>query len=892
MSPGGGSFPPRKTTGGVASAPRLPQSPAMRRRTTVALFGFLAAAMLHAEPVPPSEQARQLGVDALAGRLWDVAATRFQQALDTPELAGDARPDLLLLLTEAQLRGGHPERALEVLDDPALAERAERRFWTAQALVGQGRIRQAIDLLGEHLAVPDAPFRREARLTRAALLRAIGDGEAALAALAETLAEDPDSRAARLLQARIHLDRNEPLEALASLPESSGNDDAPARREDLLRARARLASGDFAAAADDFARLVESPEHQALVHYHSAVLGLARARLALGQRTAAADGLLAFVQQNPASPRLDEAFDLLLEALPENPAPNDPILARLRAWLPTAARSARPIGDHGGSRSAMPQPRGEVAPLAAEAMFHLALGLRAEGSPDSQSEARRLLTRLVLDFPAHPLVARALLEAGRWNLEDGRRDQALACFEALARLGSDGATAERAQALALEGSTRFQDGEYEPAARAFREAAELLEGDRREAALHNAASALLASDRTEDFDELAALADRPALRSGLELERALHLATTRDPEALPALRRFLDQHPDHPRLPEARLGAALAALDAVPSDAAFAAEQLAALTPDERAALPPEALVMAEIRLLDQQGEWPTAAERARRFLAEHPDHPQAGPIRFELGRALFQNRDFNDARLVFESLVKDDPESPQAPAALLLSARAAAEGATPQSLDESLALFDRLIETPSLFRDVARLEKAEILIRLSRLGEAADGLQPWFEELGNEDPLLLSVGLLLGEALFAMAGDDPATLERALAVYARLLDSLPDVSPQRFRVLYHKGLILERAGREDEALLAYMDVIQKVGESPRGDWKAIELCGFRALQILEKREQWAAAKAMAERIAALQGPRSAEAAARAKALGLEHMIWDEQAVDADPAESPGDAGP
>lgn len=858
----------------------------MRLRPTVALLGILAATALAADDPAATTGARELGIDALAGRLWDVAATRFGQALEQPDLDDEARTELLLLLAESRIRGGQPGPALKTLDDPLLAERPERAFWTAQALVSQGRIRDAIELLGKYLSTPDAPFRREAQLTRATLLRSVGDSDSALRVLREAIDEFPDSRAARLLEAHIFLDRNEPLKALDAIPRES-RDDSLSKREALLRARAQLASGDAEAAEAGFTELVESPEHQDLEQYHRAVLGLARARFALGQRTTAADGLLAFVQQNPGSPKLTEAFALLIEALPENPPPNDPILARLRAWLPPSTLPPRFLGDRGGARSAMPLPRSEDRPLAAEAMFHLALGLRAEGSPDSLTEARRLLNRLRLEFPDHPLVSRALLKAGQWNLEDGRREQALACFDALARSGSDSGTGVRAQALALEGSTRFEDGQYGAAARAFREASDLLESDRREAALHNAATALLADNQIGRFVELSATADNPQLRSGLELERGLHLTATRDPEALPALRRFIERHPAHPRLPEARLGAALAALDAVPPDSEYAALQLEALSPGDRSSLSPAALATAEIRLLDQLGDWSAAAERAREFLEQFPEHPQLGLIRFELGRALFQNRDFNDARLVLETLVKEEPDSPRAPAALLLSARAAAEGATPQSVDESLALFDRLIETPSLFRDVARLEKAEILIRLSRLEESEATLRPWFDDLGDDDPLLLSVGLLLGETLFAMAGDNSSTLEQALAVYGRLLDSLPADSPKRFRVLYHKGLILERGGREDEALLAYMDVIQNVGDSPRGDWKAIELCGFRALQILEKREQWAAAKAMAERIAALQGPRATEAAARAKALGLEHMIWDEK-----PEPVPDEAGP
>jgi len=70
---------------------------------------------------------------------------------------------------------------------------------------------------------------------------------------------------------------------------------------------------------------------------------------------------------------------------------------------------------------------------------------------------------------------------------------------------------------------------------------------------------------------------------------------------------------------------------------------------------------------------------------------------------------------------------------------------------------------------------------------------------------------------------------------------------------------------------------VQSATNQPKGDWESIELCGFAALQIYGKREEWVTAKKLAERIASLQGPRSADAAKRAKAIGQEQMIWDDE---------------
>ena len=60
----------------------------------------------------------------------------------------------------------------------------------------------------------------------------------------------------------------------------------------------------------------------------------------------------------------------------------------------------------------------------------------------------------------------------------------------------------------------------------------------------------------------------------LALERGLYLTARRDPAAMAALDRFLLDHPRHPRVAEARLAAAHAALESLPPDPAFAKAQL------------------------------------------------------------------------------------------------------------------------------------------------------------------------------------------------------------------------------------------------------------------------------------------------------------------------------
>ncbi|MFC7338580.1 tetratricopeptide repeat protein [Haloferula chungangensis] len=823
--------------------------------------------------------AYSLGIDALSGQLWDVAAARFQDALGEKDLEAPQKQDLLLRLAEAQIRGGKSEAAIKTLSDPTLAENPAVPFWTGQALAATGRFSEAIESLKSGATDAKSPHRREALLTQAELERAIGDTEGALATVDVLLKSDSRSIPARLLKASLLLDQGLADEALKMIPADSNLDDKTAAEAKFLRAQSLLATKKYEDALAIFNALIESPKGQTLDRYHAAILSRARTRLDLGATAVAADGLLAFIQQNPKSPRLDEAFDLLMECVPEQPTPNDAILTRIREWIPKV-RLTSPAIPSSSERAAASWPFVEPDrnPLAPEAMFHLALGLRRENSIDSRAAARRMLNRLRLEYPKHPLIPRVMLEAGRWDLEDGRREQAASHFAALINLPNVPPEL-RAQGLTLEGTARFKEKNFEGAAELFTQAASLLENEQRNTARLNAATSLLSSGSLAAFEELSSEVENSDLQDQLDLERALFLASKRDPAALPALRAFVEQHPEHPRLPETRLNAALAALDAIPPDVEFAQQQLDAISKKTRLTLPPDQLALAEIHLHNQLGEWAEAAERAKTYLKEHKASPMRHSIQFEQGKALFQNKDYNAARLVLEKLALEAPDSPQAAAALLLSARAAAEGATPQSQTESINLFNKLIESNSPFADVARLEKADMLIhRLSRLEDAIQTLDPWFKKMKKDDPLLLSVGLLLGEALFASAENNTEVLVQALAVYDRLLEELPKDSPSRSSILYRKGMTLERFEiREDEALDCYVGVVQVAGDSSRTDWKSVELCGFSALRILEKREQWAAAKKFAERIADLKGPRSQEAADRAKDIGLEHMIWDDQ---------------
>jgi tetratricopeptide (TPR) repeat protein len=852
----------------------------MFRRALLALP--LATLLSAAAATPP---AYQEGLDALSASLWEIAAVRFETALATPDLDPKARPEILLRLAETRLRNGEPDAALKWLADPALATLPELPFWKAQALAAAGQFNDALALLDEKATAADAPNFREALFTRAALKRALGDLPGAVEAL-NLLIKDRNAATAlraRLQAAAILLDLGDAEKALTATPPPTARmTPVQAVEADLLRARAQLEKGEHQAATGIFTALLQKEDPAFKAVQHDAAVGLARAQLAAGNREAATDGLLAFIEQQRTSPRIGQAFPVLLDCLPGQPAPDDVILTRLREWCPPPPLKS-PIGITMGddAASAWPTSAAEPDELGTQALYHLALGLRREGSDESKARARQALTRLRIEYPAHPLAERALLEASRWDLADGRKEQAAAALAALE--GSSSAPTLRAEASLSAASTAFTAGDFALAAGELEKASALLDGDARRDVSLNQAVARLAMGDLPGFQTLAtAGANDISLVIDLALERALFLTSRRDPGAMASLDRFILDHPSHPRLPEARLAAAHAALDATPPDPAFAKAQLDNLSESQATELSPATLALAKIRLATREKRHADAAALAESFLKALPEDPRSPEIHFELGQAFFENGDYNKARLELEKFATAHPDSPAAAPALLRAARAAVLVATPEAKVESLVLFDKIIAAKGDLADAARLEKARVLDH----PQAAKELLPWFQSMKKDHPLRLIAGLHLCDALYNSAGTDPGPMQQALATYEDLLAGLAADSPERFKIQYYRGRVLEQLPdpknpsekRLQEALDVYFSVLQAAAKQAPADWQWVDMCGVRARTLLENQQRWEAAIAIAEQHAKLHGTSklAKDAADRAKVLKLEHFIFDE----------------
>ena len=821
------------------------------------------------------------GEDALASGLWEMAALHFDECLTSGKLSAAEKSQVAIRLAESWVRDGRPQDALDLLAKSFVAPHPEATFWQGQALLGLGRFAEAAETLSPLLADPAAPLRGEAGFTLANLQTALGHPEKALDALS-LLANPADaalSSKARLQMLEILLDLGRTAEARTAMPDAGSISPADGMLAKFLEAQLLLREGRPADAVSSFQTLVDQPQGQSIRRYHAAAVGLADSMIARGTPETALAFLIAFIQKNPDSPQIEAMFQRLLDGLPDKPTANDPILERIAQWItPAEIPEAITLAAVDSSIAPAWSLASTTSELLAYSLFTRAVGLHRMGTPDSRAEAARLLTRLRVENPSHVLVSRALFQTARWALNIGSNERAFAILDTLRE--TTGTAAMQGEAAFLEAQSAFAKGDKNQAIKLFDEAAKSLAANESKTARLNAAIVGLSGGSTTLIQ--ATSPDDPALSADLELERAL--CTTKPAERRQAIVDFLTKHPEHPRAAEAHMTAAEAALVGPNPDLPFARAQLDSLTadPEKSANLSPARMALLSLRIQDQAKDSATAITTARSILENHAGDPAAAEAALVLGRNLFQTRNYNDARLVLEKLAATDTDPGRAQAAWLLAARSAALVPTSQSQQEALRLFEKVSEAKSPLSALANLEKARLMIDMNRLAEAVVFLRKWFESLAATDPLHLPAGLLLGEAIYAQGSIHPDSLTEALSVYDKL-SVHTEKHPAVFnRLQYRRGLTLEQIPdeknpsqkRKKQAFTAYYSALETT--TPPVEWEYFELCGFKALELLEKAERWPAAIACAKKIASFKGPGAEKAATRASQLQLKHMIWED----------------
>ena len=848
------------------------------------IFPLMLLAMQSALPGQDAGELMRKGEDALASGMWEIAALHFNECLTSRNTSPGEKSQAAIRLAESWIREGRTKEALDLLGQSFVSQHPEALFWKGQALSGMGRYADAVGAFVLVLNNPAAPHRSEAGFSMANVELALGRPESALATLSSLTnnAEAALATKARLRQVEILLDLGRTREARQTMPEIASISPEDQSFATFLEANLLLKEGRSEDAASSFQTLVDQPQGQSLPHYLAAVIGLADA-LRASRNPDAATPLLKFIQDHPESPQLTILFDRLLDCLPEKPTATDPILDRLKQWIPDSkvpvAPGAVAIANSGAEAPCVEvEDETKTGDLLAHALFSRAMGLKRVDSPLAAADAKRLLTRLRVEFPVHPLTIRALFETARRALEQGKGDQAL---DLLASLRETRISPHLAgEAAFLEARTAYARGDKEQAIRLFDDASKLLAANEAKTARLNVEIIRLAESPT-----LTVQAPRPvdeSLTADLELESAL---TREDPvKRRAAIEEFLTKHAAHPRIPEARLAVAEAALTGKNPDLSFARAQLDTLAsdPQSSAELDPLRIAMVQLRIEDLSKETAAAIASARKILEKHEGQPAAAEAALILGRNLIQSNSYNDAYLVLKKLAESDTDPGRAQAAWLLAAQSAALVPTTQSKQEALILFDNAIKAKGSIADLARLEKARLMIDMKRHAEAVSFLRKWFADLKPADPLHLPAGLLLGEATYNQGSATPTSLNDALAVFNQLLTHT-ESQPALFNLVqYWRGKTLEEMPdeknpslkRTKEAFIAYYSVLETT--TPPAEWYYFELCGGKALGLLEKAGRWPAAIACAKKIASFKCPNAKGFTEKATRLQTEHMIWED----------------
>lgn len=825
------------------------------------------------------------GTQALSSGLWEMAELHLRQALAEPEKPAEIKSLIAVRLAETLVREGNTPDALDLLAKSFASSHPEAPFWKAQALASQGRFAEAIAIFTTQLATPDTPHRTEAGLTQASLQLAIGQPHAALDTLTSIT-----SQADKETLTKIQLEQVEILTDLERLPEARAKmplletiSSKNASHATFLEAQLLLRENRPADAEALFQSLVNHPQDQPPTRYAAAAIGLADALHAQGKTESAALSLLTFIQDHNQSTLLETLFQRLIRWLPEKPTLTDPILERIAQWIPTPTPPSLGIiadpSDHdSAATAAWPEdpPKNDLQNLFAFSLYTRAIGLYRIGTAETKTESYRLLNRLRMENPMHSLANHALYQLAACRLHEGLLKQALVILEALH--DSAPATTLKGEASFLQARIHLLQGNSEKVIALFEDAARLLNGAEARLAKRHAAISRFRSGESLATQLIQAQISTPdpVLEMDVQLEKAL--ATTPPGAAKTALEEFINQHPNHARVSEARLAALQAALASPTPDIAFARAQLDALTPAAEAlpALPAAQLAFARLLIAERSKDGPATIAAAQLILDNYPGDPTAADAALILGRSYFQAGDYNPARLVLEKLAAADTDPARIQVAWLLAARSAALGGTPQSKEQALILFDNAITGKGPLSAVATLEKASQMIEMDRLAEASKFLEFWIQTLAKDDPLQLPAGLLLGQALYAQGATNPTSLLGALAIYDNLLAHANNQPALFNRLQYLRGITLEQLPdekdpsqkREKEAFQAFLSVLDTT--TPPLEWEYFERCGFRALTYLEKDEtRLQTAITIAKKIASFQGPRAAEAAARASNLQL-----------------------
>lgn len=791
------------------------------------LLGLLIGASNAASTV---DEVLQIAEKATGEGLPDIAILQLRKALreNLPE-ADQAR--LRVALAEALVATNEGALALVELDgipeDPRVSLARARAF----ALNGNWA-RAEEDFLK---AAKDPTREVEAKFYAAEAAR-VNNGWARALPIYQSLVEDSVWKEPARRRLAVYAIEQDDLDEAEDLLEKKGPED---REGAVLLARLLVAREDYDGALREVESVAKDTKGLSPELATVAIASYAQALKNLKRTEEAAKSLQQFVEQYPQNPYLGNVIREMV-VLDKSAAQES-----LIRWAgePPAARRA----------------------LAAFALAKL----RYETG--KWSEAAQGLR----EFTVEPLLSSAQSGEGlrlllTLQMASSEWDSAVGTLDLLVKRASGPEKVELAQTKA---DIALERGKYAEAGAIYRALAELPEISEEQKLYFRTLAALWNGEEeafSKSYQEFSERYPTSSSRSGLLLERGLFFAQTKDPRGKEALTRFVEEFPSDSRLDEARVALAELAFLSFPRDLADAGRWLEKVkTESEKADY---------LRLWIYSatpGADAAMLALSKKMVDRWPRSPKRPYVLFKLGESYFGKDDYANAQAAFEQLATEFPSHELTGRANYLAGVAMLRTMNTEALDKAILTLERAAQGDPAVRNVARLAQAEAYVKGGREGEAL----VVYEDILKSNPDHGTRAAALcgkGEMLLAQGKERIPAATEAFDTVAN------DAQIDRYwkqEALWRKAKALEMAGDLDGALLGFYDAVKfgdEIKDHPGGELFWYFKSGFDAARLLEMRERWPAAIAMYQKLAALSGTRSVEAAERAKRLQLEHYIWDD----------------
>ena len=855
---------------------------------TAALIGSSVAAPKKAQDTHKDIPAYNFGIQALADHLPELAVKRFEEAYKVRNLSDEQNRNILYRLTEAQVRANQPEKALVTLNSKFFENHPEKHFWIAQALAAQGKYRQAIKHF-EQLGT-DSKYSDEAKLSLANLQFALGRQKDAIENFQRVSnSENPNTRLkanTALIELYIEQGRlNLATELVNKLPQVHR---ASQQISALLKAMIALESEQFTEAIAKFSDFLDTDQSTNSRLYGIALIGLADARHAAGQTQEATIGLIEFINKHQNADINFSALERLSSWCLNDESADDRFFLQLQKWagrdpnslvnFPLATISKSIINPF-----AAPTTLRTISPeLQKLAQFYYAKHCALPATPKAYARAQFEFSAFRALAPKHPLFLSSIFKSARIQLLSGKKDEARTTLKILTTIAEAENSPQHKEVITragfIAGLLSVESDNLVDAMQAFDLASKSTQQAFADTAQFNHALAALRNADLAAFEARKNAISSKELAIQLQIERALFLAHNRNPEAKSALNSFIIQHPQHPQSTNARIALADISVSQAPSDPLLAKALLESIQIDQLDEEQTTQFTRAAYQLHSKQQDWEAAIESIETYLTLYPESSNHDEFVMQQGLALYRNGEHNKARQILTKLANEAPENPLAPFCLYYSAMAARLEGTPQALNESIELFNKVIESNSTLSTEARIQQARILLDINRTEEAKSSLYKVYNPKSSA-PQQRELGLLLATAHYTQGSVSPEEYSEALKIYNKLLEQKNLPQAWQNQILYMKGQALENMGQFEQALNAYYQVLNKETTHQPGqsqEWRWFYRCSFKALALLEKQQNFKAAVAIAKKVANTGGPESAAYAKRARDLEMKYMIWDE----------------